>query len=80
MVGGGLPLLFLETIDQQRLGSRLLFTFSLSLSLSFTAQVYYPRNAKNTETPKTDVKIALGVTESEGLRANRALKEGLRAK
>lgn len=78
MVGGGLPLLFLETIDQQRLGSRLLFTFSLSLS--FTAQVYYPRNAKNTETPKTDVKIALGVTESEGLRANRALKEGLRAK
>lgn len=78
MVGGGLPLLFLETIDQQRLGSRLLFIFSFSLS--FTAQVYYPRNAKNTETPKTDVKIALGVTESEGLRANRALKEGLRAK
>lgn len=53
---------------------------ALSLSLSFTAQVYYPRKAKNTETPKTDVKIALGVTESEGLRANRALKEGLRAK
>lgn len=51
----------------------------LPLALSFSPpQVYYPRvrGAKNTESPKTDVKIALGVTESAGSVGESRLKKG----
>lgn len=51
----------------------------LPLALSFSPpQVYYPRvrGAKNTESPKTDVKIALGVTESAGSVGEPRLKKG----
>lgn len=54
-----LPISFLETIDQH--GSL----------LRYIIRVFVAR-AKNTETPKMGVKIALGVTESGGLQANRA--------
>ena len=56
-----LPISFLETIDQ--LETTVLSSGILSACLW---------RAKNTETPKTGVKIALGVTESGGLQANRA--------